>query len=185
MRAVVISESSFGNTASVAAAIGAGLARSAEVRVVEVSDAPPDLGDVDLVVVGGPTHAFGMSRRSTREDAARQATGDVVSRGTGIREWLATQPVARNGVDFATFDTRVTRVRRLPGSAAKAAARALKRVGHRQAAPPKSFYVHDVKGPLADGELDRAQAWGDNLGSNLAARAAHTGAGTTNDVAAT
>ena len=61
---------------------------------------------------------------------------------------------------FAAFDTRVTRVRRLPGSAAHSAARAGRRHGFSQAIAPQSFYVLDVEGPLADGELEHARVWG-------------------------
>jgi hypothetical protein len=65
----------------------------------------------------------------------------------------------------ATFDTRVDKVRHLPGSAAKAAAKAVRRRGYLPAARPESFYVTDVAGPLLEGELDRAEAWGEALTS--------------------
>jgi hypothetical protein len=65
----------------------------------------------------------------------------------------------------ATFDTKVTKVRHLPGSAAKGAAKALESRGFRLADKPHSFYVVDTPGPLADGELDRARAWGTKLGA--------------------
>jgi hypothetical protein len=64
----------------------------------------------------------------------------------------------------ATFDTRVEKVRHLPGSAAKGAAKVAHRLGFKAAAKPESFYVQDVTGPLLAGELDRAQAWGERLG---------------------
>jgi hypothetical protein len=32
---------------------------------------------------------------------------------------------------------------------------------------PESFFVEDVDGPLAEGELERARAWGDKVGLNL------------------
>ncbi|MFI1465582.1 flavodoxin family protein [Nocardia carnea] len=71
MRARVVYESVFGNTEAAATAIARGLQEHAEVDVVDVADATPDShSPVDLLVVGGPTHAFGMSRRQTRQDAA-------------------------------------------------------------------------------------------------------------------
>jgi hypothetical protein len=54
-------------------------------------------------------------------------------------------------------------MRHLPGSAAKGAARAANRHGYESAAPAESFYVEDVEGPLLDGELERAEAWGQQL----------------------
>jgi hypothetical protein len=61
------------------------------------------------------------------------------------------------------FDTRVERVRRLPGSAAKRAARVVRADGFVLIDRPRSFYVADVKGPVAAGELDQASEWGTRL----------------------
>ena len=83
MKTLVVYESMFGNTRAVAEAIAEGLG-SAE--VVEVSAAPVVLPvDLELLVVGGPTHVHGMSRRRTREDAAQQVSRPVVSKGDGVR----------------------------------------------------------------------------------------------------
>jgi hypothetical protein len=166
MRAVVVYESMFGNTERVARAIGQGLEALGNVQVIEVNEAPAHLDDIDLLVVGGPTHAFGMSRARTREDAGRQAEGRLVSQHLGIREWLPTLPSA--AVAAAAFDTRVAKVRRLPGSAARGAARLLSRHRYRLVVPPESFYVDDVTGPLLQGELDRAREWGNTLATALA-----------------
>lgn len=89
-RALVVFESMFGNTATIAQAIADGLSGGADVDVVEVGVAPTVIADdVSPLVVGGPTHAFGMSRPSSRRSAAQQADHGVVSRGIGLREWLA------------------------------------------------------------------------------------------------
>jgi Flavodoxin len=168
MRAVIVYESMFGNTETVARAIGQGLEPFADVRVVEVGEVPAELDGVDLLVVGGPTHAFGMSRASTRQDAERQADGPVVSRRQGIREWLPALPPSA-GVAAAAFDTRVAKVRRLPGSAARGAAKLLRRHRYAMVAPPESFYVDDVTGPLLQGELDRARVWGSTLAESFVA----------------
>jgi len=106
MRALVVYESAFGNTEKVARAIQEGLTSHVPTGAVEVGGAAREFeDDVDLLVVGGPTHAFGMSRDSTRRDAAKKADREPVSKGQGIREWLA-------GVQgqaprlAAAFDTR-------------------------------------------------------------------------------
>jgi hypothetical protein len=158
--ALVVYESSFGNTASVARAVADGVAQHMAVRVVPVTDPASEAPlDESLVVVGGPTHAFGMSRASTRREAQgrRGATPHDVP---GVRDWIAHLPTDPDGRLYATFDTRVTTVQHLPGSAARAAARALHRSGHHAVGHPESFYVADVEGPLLPGELDRAREWG-------------------------
>jgi hypothetical protein len=160
-RALVVFESMFGNTRVVAEAIAAGLASGAKVDLVEVADAPTDIDPaVRLLVVGGPTHAFGLSRPATREQAAAQAGERLVSRGPGLREWLATLGCTRARPLVAAFDTRI---RHAPGSAARAALRRLRRRGLPTAAGPASFYVRGTEGPLAPGEQERAERWGERL----------------------
>jgi hypothetical protein len=160
MTTLVVHESMFGNTRTVARAIAQDLPRPVE--VMDVADAPPSLpADVDLLVVGGPTHAFSMSRSSTRHDAATQGA-DAGHEGRGIREWLAELPPTPH-VAVATFDTRVAKARRLPGSAARSASKvvARRRLGH--VIDVESFYVDGVSGPLLEGEVDRARAWARSL----------------------
>jgi flavodoxin len=166
MKALVVYESCFGNTEAIARAIGAGLASSVTVEMVEIREAPQSLEGFDLSVVGGPTHAFGMTRRSTREDA-EQKYGGSAGGSTGLREWIG--GLHDDGGDSlaATFDTRIVKVRHLPGSAAKAAAKAMRGKGYRMLVPPRSYYVTDVEGPLVEGEVDRARAWGEELAAAL------------------
>lgn len=172
MKALVVYESMWGSTEQLANAVGEGLGRrqDVEVTVAEVRGVRPEYAErFDLVVVGGPTHAFGMSRPSTRADAERAGaphrTPDV-----GIREWLAQLPDGLDPEGVATFDTRVIRVRRLPGSAARRAARAARATGLVQVAPPESFYVEDLRGPLLTGERERAVLWGAGLAEKTTQR---------------
>jgi hypothetical protein len=168
MRALVIYESMFGNTQRVAEAIAQGLRPRFDVAVLEVGHAEPELEDVDLVVVGGPIHAWSMSREGTRKGAHEQAEGTpIVSTGTGIREFLAAIHDANpeHPVAAATFDTAI-RTRWFPvGSAARPAAKQLSKHGYRLLAKPEHFYVQDSRGPLLDGEVERAQAWASELGT--------------------
>ena len=169
MRAVVLYESMFGNTRDVAAAIAHGLSvdTGVDVEVVEVSRAQTTVAsNVDLVVVGGPTHALGMSRASTRMSAAEKAADELVSPGDGLREWLAEAQLSPSTA-VAAFDTRVDKPR-VPGSAAAAARRRLRRLGVRPVAPAESFFVEDMTGPLLAGELDRARRWGEQLAAEIA-----------------
>jgi hypothetical protein len=169
MHALIIFESMFGNTQLIAKSVADGLTSRMQVDLMEVGTAPTALdGDVDLLVVGGPTHAFGMSRPGTRQSAAEQAKQNLVSARIGLREWLGTLPESSGRVVVATFDTRIAKPR-LPGSAAAAAEKRLRRLGFRSVVPSKSFYVEGTTGPLADGEPERARRWGDELGAALAA----------------
>src|SRR3954451_22153506 len=95
LRALVVYESMFGNTEKIAGAITHGLQlEGVDCGLVEARSAPTGLpADLDLLVVGGPPHAFSMSRASTRADAVRQ--GAPAERGaTGIREWLESVALA-------------------------------------------------------------------------------------------
>lgn len=167
MDSLVIFESMFGNTRAIALAIAEGLSSRMTTQVDEVGVAASYVGaEVDLLVVGGPTHAFSMSRPNTRQSAAAQAHGELVSKGIGLREWLTALRVA--GVTVAaSFDTRIDKPR-LPGSAAKAAVKLLRRKSLGLIAPAESFYVAGTDGPLLDGELERARRWGAELASLVA-----------------
>ncbi len=157
-RAVVVYESMFGNSKAVADAVAAGLAELLAVETVAVGEAAEDLGgDGVLLVVGGPTHAFSMSRASTRESAVQQH-GAPGPAGPGIREWLEGFEAA-DGLLAAAFDTRIKK-KFVPGSAASSAEKRLRKVGCRIVMPAESFWVSDMAGPLLDGELERARAWG-------------------------
>src|ERR671924_626123 len=130
-RALVIYESMFGNTRTIAEAVGEGLADRFATQVVEVGEAPTSIdGGITLLVVGGPTHSFGLTRA-----------------------------IARSQIGAATFDTRIDRPR-VPGSAAKGAEKRLRRLGFHIVAPAESFYVNGTEGPLVAGEGRGARGGG-------------------------
>jgi hypothetical protein len=164
MRAVVVYESMYGNTHQVADAIGAGLGTAFEVTVVPVSHAGPQvLSGADLVVAGGPTHAHGMSRASTRkaavEAAGKPAGGLEVepdALGPGLREWFGS--LGRYPAKAAAFDTRMRGPAALTGRASKGVDRLLRAHGFDVAAEPESFLV-TRQDRLAPGELTRAREW--------------------------
>lgn len=172
MNTLLVHESHWGNTRAIGEAVAEGI-RSAGgglITIVDVSLAPsPVPADVDLLVVGGPTHAFSMSRSATRRDALGQGA-EPGHDGRGIREWLDGLPTSPARLDVATFDTRVTQVRRLPGSAARAAGRLVERHHVGEVVATESFYVEDSVGPLQDDELDRARAWGQQLVADRSTR---------------
>lgn len=168
MKALVVYESMFGNTATVAEAVAKGIGTAAQVELVEVGAAPASLPvDLDLLVVGAPTHAFSLSRPQTRGEAHSQGArlGDE---SQGLREWLGALEVRRVPA-FATFDTRISKVRHLPGSAAKKAARLGRERGLGKVLDHRSFWVTDTPGPLEAGEPEHAQEWGSLLAGWVAA----------------
>jgi hypothetical protein len=158
MRALVVYETLWGNTEQVARAVAAELESTMTVEVVDSDSAPVfSVDGFDLLVVGAPTHAFSMSRPSTREQAGKQQNAPHVPT-RGIREWLETLSRPDAAIRALTFDTRVNSPR-LPGSAAKVIRHELRSLGFDTPVKAQSFRVHDYEGPLIDGELPRAAEW--------------------------
>jgi hypothetical protein len=158
--ALVVYESMFGNTEQIATSVAPGLELEGwRVTLDEVSHAPPGLApDLDLLVVGAPTHAFSLSRPNTRTDAVRQ--GAPPARGEiGVRDWLSSVRLPADAPPVAVFDTRVAKVRHLPMAAGRAAAKLARRRGLHLVADPAYFQVADTRGPLLPEELERALAW--------------------------
>jgi len=168
MRVAVVYESMFGSTRLVAEAIAKGLTAGTDVRVMGVADAPDAFDGFDLVIVGGPTHAWGMSWPSTRRGAtlrvSKPGSGLVLEPGAdvgpGLREWLAS--LSGGDVRAAAFDTRIKSPVLFTGRASRSIGRHLARLGLTVVAPPQSFLV-DKESHLLPGELERAQAWGVQL----------------------
>jgi hypothetical protein len=177
MRALVVYESMYGNTHAVAIGIAASLRASHDVTVVPVTRATRELVDAaDLLVVGGPTHAHGLStgtsRRSALQAARQQGTAltvDPDADGPGLRGWLAGLGAAR-GLAVA-FDTRMAGSPLLTGQASRGIARHLKRHGYRMVAAPESFLV-TRRNALLPGESEHAASWGAMIGAAASDRLA-------------
>ena len=164
MRALVVYESVYRNTRAIAEGLeplGAVEAKS----IYETADSDPD--QVDLLVVGGPTHMHGLTSSLSRRLAiqAGEEDGVEIERGArdqrGLRQWLAER--SGGGRKAASFDTRLDRSRTLTGVAARGIARRLHGCGYELLTKPESFLVEDAEGPLAAGELERARGWGAKL----------------------
>ena len=168
MRAAVIYESMYGNSRAVAEAIAEGLQSRYEtvVRLAANVDAAL-LDDLDLLVVGGPTHTLTMSRPETRDAALEQAPKmgiehiEPTATAPGVREWFArTEHVPPR---VAAFCTRTDVPRVFSGSAARSIARELRRRGGHLVEAPTSFVVSKGAPTLLAGELERARVWGAHL----------------------
>ena len=152
MKALIVYDSVFGNTAQVGEAIAEALASAAEVQTARVGEAAPEqLSGVDILIVGSPTRQFRPTPETTKLLKSIAAGG-------------------LRGVRVAAFDTRFTeeaigRVRilaffvRIFGYAAKPISKLLENKGGKLVMPPEGFYVADTEGPLLEGELERAAAW--------------------------
>jgi hypothetical protein len=177
MRVLVVYESMFGNTRDVAQAVADGVGTKISVELIEVADAPSVIpADVALLLIGGPTHAHGLSSPRSRADAAGRAGDQLVSRGGGLAEWLDTVSAEAGPIAAVAFDTRIKGPGLLWGSAAKAATKLLQARHFSVIAQPVSFLVGGPTGPmfnrLETGESERAKAWGASLADALLAPAA-------------
>ncbi len=173
MKALVLYESMFGNTAAIGEAIAASL-RSHGIEVESGAIAgfePSRIAEADLLVVGAPTHAHGMSSKGTRKAAAEDKRNPTpgMDTGPGIRDWLNDLPSGLNRL-AAAFDTRFDKPAVFTGSAAKGVAKRLGQHGYRLIAPPESFFVNGQH-QLVEGQAERATAWGADLAERASAGA--------------
>jgi hypothetical protein len=139
------------------------------VAVGTVDELPPEVvGAAGLLVVGGPTHARGMARANAHQTIARDGSyseyGPVLAGQESLRGWLERLPTGRAAA--AAFDTRFAKPRWLTGSAATKIAQLLGCKGYKVVGT-ESFFVQTTGGPLADGERERAVAWGRALATSL------------------
>ena len=159
MEAIVVYESVWGNTADVARAIAEGLGGGAEAFATDAVPAER-LAKADLIVAGSPVFAFSLPNESTRarilESEADGPRPDLSH--PSLRSWLDSLPTG-NGL-AAAFETRIWWS---PRGAIGTIEKKLARAGYRRLAKAEKYVVKDKYGPLREGELDRARAWGRSL----------------------
>ena len=163
MKALVVYESLWGNTAAVARAIAAGL--GPEAQALSTAEATKEIvAGADLIVAGSPLFAFQLPtdkiRETIRGKAATFPKPPDLSHPP-LRTWLETVP-AGNGC-AAAFETRIWWS---PGGAAGSILKALKKAGYASAGS-KRFKVAGMYGPLKAGEIERARKWGAQLARDL------------------
>lgn len=140
MKTLVVYDSVHGNTEKITRAIGDAIAGEVSVRRVGGVNVA-EVKTLDLLIVGSPTHGG----RPT--DAIQDLLNKVPAS-------------ALQGINVAAFDTRLTtRLVRIFGYAAPRIADSLKKKGGTLTGPPGDFYVTGGKGPLKEGELERAADW--------------------------
>ena len=151
MNILIVYDSVFGNTEKIALAIGSAIVEGLSTGRVETLPvgrvAVSQLNGLDLLIVGSPTLGFRPTEEITK--FFNSITKDQLA-----------------GMWFAAFDTRImlatidSLVLRFMvdkgGYAAKSIGKTMEKKGARLAVPPEGFYVTGEKGPLEEGELERA-----------------------------
>ena len=160
MKAVVVFESHWGNTAAVARAIAEGIGPDA--RALSTAEASGEaIAGADLIVAGAPLLGFSLPTDSMLKGLGSSTGKDPTPPDLShpsMRSWLDALP--KGGGRAASFETRIWWS---PGSAAKTILDRLGAAGYQPAAKPQRFVVKGKYGPLRDGELERAKAWGAEL----------------------
>lgn len=158
MKAIVVYESHWGNTAAIARAIAEGIGPGA--RALSTAEATGEaLAGVDLIVAGAPLLGFSLPTESMVKSLPNnQAPVPPDISHPPMRAWLEALP--HGSGRGAGFETRIWWS---PGSAAKSIGKALEEKGYAAAAKPEKFIVKDRYGPLKDGEVERARQWGADL----------------------
>jgi hypothetical protein len=151
VRSVVVYESVCGNTGQLAHAVADVLAARGSVELVAVGQATSSsVQGADLLAVGAPTHAWGMSWPWTRRIADRSRYR-LAQPAIGTREWLRLLGPG-HGQAAAAFDTEFESLLGL-GLGSRGIARRLRRRGYRLTARPARFFVETTAGPRCHGEL--------------------------------
>jgi hypothetical protein len=150
----------WGNTAAIARAIAEGI--GPDTRALSTAEATgAALAGVDLIVAGAPLLAFNLPNDKMRESIGKDPTHaqhppDLSH--PSMRAWLAALPPGQGRA--AAFETRIWWS---PGSSAAKILKELERLGYRPIGKGQRFIVKDKYGPLREGEIERARAWGAEL----------------------
>jgi len=166
MKAIVVYESLWGNTATIARAIAEGIGPQA--RALTTSDATAaEIAGADIIVAGAPVLGFNLPTDKMREGIRRspgRAPAPPDLSHPAMHSWLEALPLGRG--HSAAFETRV----RGPfGHSAPTISEGLERAGYAPIVGPAEFIVSGRYGPLRDDEPERARRWGAELAA-LAAR---------------
>ncbi|HYC07728.1 MAG TPA: flavodoxin [Candidatus Binatia bacterium] len=160
MKAVVVYESHWGNTETIARAIAEGLGDGAAVMTTDEATGPA-LAGIDLLVAGSPVMAMRLPRESMRKGiesaGVKSHTAADLSHPL-LRTWL--EGLTPGHASAATFETRL---RWSPGSATGSIEKGLRKLGYRMVSKPGRFVVTGSQGPLREGEVERAREWGVEL----------------------
>jgi flavodoxin I len=144
VKALIVYDSTYGNTEKIAKAIGAAL--TGDVKVLRAGEVnPAELNAFDLLVIGSPTYGG-------------RPMPSVVELLNKIPE------SAIKGKNAVAFDTRIpSKLAKIFGYAADRIAKNLREKGGNLVLPGEGFFVSGKAGPLKEGELERAANWAKGL----------------------
>lgn len=151
MNALVVHFSKFGHTKMIAESIGETLETAGTARVIGMDQlGESDLNQIDLVVMGSPTHKMNLPEavQPVLEALPRRSLRDV--------------PVAAFDTSYRmnAFLARFTAAKRLDGK--------LRKLGGKRVVPPETFFVEGREGPLEEGEIERAKGWAASILAQVA-----------------
>jgi flavodoxin I len=146
MKTLIVYDSLYGNTETIAGSIAKGI--TGDVKVVKVTNAKAvDVKDIDLLIIGSPTQ--GGRYTKTMDPFLGEISGHI-----------------NKTTKIAIFDTRVSaKWVKVFGYAAGKLADFIKKEGFEPVVAPEPFMVESAKGPIKEGELERATQWGKNIGN--------------------
>lgn len=144
MKVIVVYDSLYGNTEKIAKAIGGAL--DGEVKVLRVAEAnPAEIQSPDFLIIGSPT-------QGGKHTEAMQTFLDKIPESS------------LKSIKVAAFDTRMTtKFVKIFGYAAGRISNILKSKGGDLVVSPEGFFVTGSKGPLKEGEIERAVSWAKNI----------------------
>ncbi len=149
MKKLIVYDSLYGNTEKVAKAIGKGVGAE-DFEMKRARDTKwDDLGKIDLLIVGSPTHG-GRASENTQKffDSIKEEDLKNVYAAA-----FDTSVPSEGKSFFAKFFIKTL------GYAAERILKILKKKGA-DTLKAESFFVLGKEGPLREGELERAEKWG-------------------------
>jgi len=157
MKALVVYHTKYGHGKIIAEAIARGLEEAGLAVTLTDAGAKDVPADFDLLVVGSPTRMgrmMGPAKRFIKNELDDPSWKDkpFIAVGTGFR------PKGTTG-KFDEYGAR----------SAEQVYEALKKQGLKPLIEPQKFFVQEMKGPLEDGEEDRAVELGRTAGRELSA----------------
>lgn len=143
MKTLVVYDSVHGNTERIAQVIGEAIAKEVEVAVIRANEVNTEqLKDIKLIIIGSPTHGGWFTEV--------------------VKDFLNNKmkPLKQN-IAIAVFDTRTPPIlmSKVFGFAANKMRKVLNKQGREIIIEPEGFLVHGLKGPLLEGEEERAKKW--------------------------
>ena len=169
---MVVFQSLWGNTAAVGRAIAEGLGPDTLVGGTD-EITPQETVGASLLVIGAPVHAMSLPTAQTIKGVASRPrhAGDLPpdTEQPLLRDWIAALP--EGTTPFTAFDTRD------PGFVGRGGVSSIERLmverGFRILCKSEGFFVvnrrtvHEPASMLREGELERAERWGQRLRATL------------------